>query len=157
MKPRRTPATERFWAKVNKQGPTPEHRPELGPCWVWTASKTSAGYGQFHSDTGRNVLPHRWAYLEAHKTVPDGKVLDHLCRNRACVNPAHLEPVTQSQNVLRGNTRATLTKCRHGHTLTPDNVYHPPKRPADRHCRICKRRIEAERKRRKRLSAPRIV
>jgi hypothetical protein len=70
----------------------------MGVCWTWMASRHSNGYGQFHAPT--TTLAHRFSY-EVHKgRVPEGLVIDHLCRNRACVRPSHLEAVTQQVNIL---------------------------------------------------------
>src|SRR5947208_3553691 len=83
--------TQRFWRNVHK----PDD-PEA--CWTWTGYGTS-GYGQHFIDTKRQkVYAHRYAYELTHGSIPDGIVLDHLCRNRRCVNPAHLEPVTLTEN-----------------------------------------------------------
>src|SRR5258708_38793327 len=91
---------ERFWPKVNKEGPVPAHRPELGPCWVWQAALNNKGYGMFSrapvpgKRTAPLVLAHRWAYEQMTGPVPDGLELDHLCRIPACRNPYHAEPAT---------------------------------------------------------------
>lgn len=88
---------ERFWAKVDKDGPVPQHASDLGPCWVWTAYRNPGGYGCF--DHG---LAHRWSYMEANGPLPEDRPeLDHLCRNPACVRPSHLEPVTGRINCNR--------------------------------------------------------
>jgi hypothetical protein len=93
---------DRFWEKVNKSGPLPSHRPELGPCWVWTgAMQKGGGYGLFWTAAGLRRA-HKYSYVEARGPVPTGLELDHLCRNRACVNPDHLEAVSHSVNTLRG-------------------------------------------------------
>lgn len=91
---------ERFWAKV-EIGDVPEHRPELGPCWLWTAAADADGYGHWHFE-GRNQAAHRVAYRLLIGPIPAGLVLDHLCRVTSCVRPAHTEPVTHRLNHLRG-------------------------------------------------------
>lgn len=101
--------SRRFWAKVNKDGPTPEVRPELGPCWEWTgyvAPKT--GYGQFGGhESGQTRLVHRIAYEYLIGPIPNGLWLDHLCKNRRCLNAlSHLEPVTPRENIERGDQGA---------------------------------------------------
>lgn len=96
---------ERFWSKVDKDGPTPILCPELGPCWIWTAS-LNKGYGQAAWGTPSKM---RQAYKVAYELlvgpVPEGLDLDHLCETKPCVNPAHLEPVTHAENVRRAVER----------------------------------------------------
>ena len=88
---------ERFWPRV-LVGPIPEHRQELGPCWLWTGMRTKAGYGQMRFE-GVMRYCHRIAVELVYGEAP--KELDHLCRVRLCVNPDHLEGVTHQQNMIR--------------------------------------------------------
>jgi hypothetical protein len=92
---------QRFWPKVDKNGPVPEWDPDLGPCWLWTASTNVGGYGQFSLDN-RPMTSHRFSYSSIVGEIPEGYFLDHLCRVRLCCNPTHLEPVTPQENTLRG-------------------------------------------------------
>ena len=85
---------------------------DVGLCWMWTGSTDDEGYGLFRS--GGSPLAHRRCWELLVGPIPDGLVLDHLCRVRACVNPDHLEPVTQLENVRRGANRPRLT-CPAGH------------------------------------------
>jgi hypothetical protein len=124
-------------------------------CWNWTAQINCGGYGCF-SKNGRLHLAHRVAYELYQGAIPSGLFIDHLCRNRRCVNPAHLEPVTNQVNVDRG-TVATVnrarqlakTHCRNGHLLSGENLYIAPS-SGQRVCRICR----VERKRRARCLIP---
>lgn len=129
-KPLGRPAEERFWEKVDKDGPL---FADLGPCWLWTGG-TSYGYGLFW-----NVPAHRWAYENLVGPIPPGLHIDHLCRNPPCVNPAHLEPVTVRENTLRGvgtsAQNARKTYCIHGHPFSDENTYRPPS--GGRYCRTC--------------------
>lgn len=107
-------------------------------CWDWTASKNHLGYGQYW-DGKRRAKAHRFSYEALVGPIPEGLVIDHLCRNRGCVNPAHLEPVTQRRNVLRGEgmgaINARKTHCKHGHPFTPENTI---KHPNGYGCRLCR-------------------
>jgi hypothetical protein len=95
-----------FWSKVDQNGPVPEACPDLGPCWLWTASiNLVTGYGQFHRGK-QPELAHRYSYKLAYGEIPEGLHIDHACCVRACVNPKHLEAMTQRENNIRaGATR----------------------------------------------------
>ncbi len=107
-------------------------------CWEWTASEKTPGYGSFNLN-GKCVLAHRASYELHVGPIPQGLVLDHLCRNTLCVNPEHLEPVTARENIVRGESvmayRAAQTHCIHGHELTLGNTYARP--GGRRECRAC--------------------
>lgn len=131
-------AEQRFWAKVDKNGPIPAHRPDLGPCWVWTASRLKFGHGSFGAVTGSTMLAHRFSYELLVGPIPEGLALDHLCVNPPCVNPAHLEPVTSEENTRRAFARfVDRTHCPAGHALTPENSYF--RRPGRPLCKTCRR------------------
>lgn len=141
MARRITPPEVRFWAKVNKECPLPATFRNRGPCWQWTAGTTKQGYGGFHPSKKTLALAHRWAYEALVGAIPQGLVIDHLCRNRRCVNPTHLEAVTMGVNTLRGLSVATFnrlkTHCPAGHAYSPENTYVNPK--GSRICRACAR------------------
>ena len=127
---------EAFWSKVDKDGPVPEHKPELGPCWLWTAGQNGEGYG-FTTALFR-MLAHRFAYELLVGPIPEGLQLDHLCRVRNCVRPDHLEPVTNRVNVQRGARGSLVTHCPAGHEYDEANTYYA-KRDGHRVCRTCRR------------------
>jgi hypothetical protein len=107
---------------------------EVDGCWVFTGALRN-GYGAVGIDY-RTVYTHRYVYERMVGPIPDGLVIDHLCRNRACCNPAHLEPVTNRENCLRGDRAGTrVTACAHGHAYTPENTYTNPQ--GYRACRTC--------------------
>jgi hypothetical protein len=140
--PRRT-AEQRFWPKVNKHGPIPKHRPDLGPCWIWTGNKATRDYGVFRMPDGHLGPAHHFSYELLVGPIPAGLELDHLCRNHPCVNPIHLEAVTHLENMRRGFW-AQRTRCKWGHELTEDNVYPTGRHGLGRGCRTC-RRINSKR------------
>lgn len=115
--------------------------PESG-CWLWVGNKlTDSGYARAQI-LGRGVAVHRWLYESLNGPVGD-KEMDHLCRVRCCVNPAHLEPVTQRENTLRGvghtAVNAAKTHCKRGHDLSLARIFR-----GKRNCRICKTTLQRE-------------
>lgn len=133
---------DRFWAKVNFDGPVPAHRSDLGPCWIWKTGTDSNGYGKVWFQ-GNDRPAHRVAYELIVGTIPDGLTLDHLCRVLRCVRPAHLEPVSLRENILRGEGPAALnarkTACVNGHLFSAANSYQRSRLEGGRDCRLCQR------------------
>ena len=131
---------ERFESKI-------ERIPFL-TCWVWVGSLNSHGYGHIQgwskkelSSYGGTTLAHRVSYQCYRGPIPTGLTLDHLCRNRWCVNPWHLEAVTMYENWSRGISMSAVnakkTHCLRGHEFTKENTYTAPK---GRGCRACRDR-----------------
>ena len=123
----------------------PWHRFVEGPteCWLWTGHISSAGYGRISGA----AYTHRVTYELLRAEIPDGLQLDHLCRNRRCGNPWHLEPVTPRVNNLRGAGPAAAcaaqTQCQRGHVFDDANIYWTPN--GRRQCRTCKHKRDAAR------------
>lgn len=150
---------KRFWDKVKVDLSSPLVRDEH--CWIWIAAHLVQGYGQFsvgsRKDNSRKMVrAHRFAYKAMIGPIPDGLQLDHLCRNRACVNPSHLEPVTGIENTRRGLTgivtalrERAKTHCPKGHPYDETNTGYTSN--GWRYCRTCAR----ERERRKAELLPR--
>lgn len=137
---RNTP--EDVWRFVDKNGPIPSIRPDLGPCWMWIGALNSHGYGTFRFHC-RTVPATRFIVgLVAGEPIAKGMEPDHLCRNRACVNPNHIEVVTRKENGLRGNSPCAIfsrsTHCVHGHPFSGDNLMLRKNRGRD--CRECHRK-----------------
>ncbi len=131
------PAEQNFTAKINKGGPIPAHKPDLGPCWLWNGSRhNSKGYGRVTVNR-RRYLAHRYAFRLWVGDLIDGMEIDHLCRNTRCVNPRHLEQVTPEEHDARtphGAYQKAKTHCPAGHAYTPENTRMQGNR---RHCRAC--------------------
>lgn len=122
------------------------------PCWEWTAALTN-GYGVVQHE-GRIRRAHRVVYGVLRGAVPAELELDHLCRNRACVNPDHCEPVTGVVNNARSNSASAVhakqTRCLRGHEFTPENTYQRQRgHKRERFCRECMRQRDRERYARK--------
>lgn len=136
-------AEARLWEQVDKQF--------LG-CWLWTGKVNNSGYGTLTVRSQKKPI-HRFSYELFNGDIPEGLEIDHLCRVRACVNPAHLEAVTHRENVLRGKTWAadhvSRTHCPKGHELVAPNLVKSEK---SRKCKKCTyARNEARRKIRRQL------
>lgn len=135
---RAVPAFMRLDYQTDRDGPTCEHRPELGPCWQWRTALTN-GYGYVRVGK-RKVQAYRVNYERWVGPIPPGAVMDHLCRNRACVHPLHVEPTTYSENTRRSPihssaVKAARTECPYGHAFSPSNTRVNP--DGSRACRAC--------------------
>lgn len=134
---------QRFWDKAKPDSAT--------GCWLWTAAKNSPGYGQIYWE-GRQVGAHRLAYEVLVGPITPGFHTDHLCRVHSCVNPAHLEAVTERENILRGEgtsaRHARQTHCKYGHEFTEKNTLRLYG-GRTRSCRTCNRRRSRESKERR--------
>lgn len=140
LRDREITTEERFWVKVDKNGPVPSYAPHLGSCWIWTAA-LAEGYGVF-SVENRQRRAHILAWMWAKGEIPEGCELDHLCRVRRCVRPDHLEAVTHWVNVARGVSphgyNIRKTHCPQGHLYDEENTYLGPR--GQRICRKCQSR-----------------
>jgi hypothetical protein len=142
-------AADRFWALVIKGD----------GCWLGDGYVNDKGYGRFGTAKGKTVQAHRFAYEQTVGPIPEGAQLDHLCRNRRCVNPTHLEPVTNRTNILRGvgfaAENAEKTACVNGHPFTDENTV--VDRRGWRRCLICKKASSRDHFRRKRAEELRLL
>ena len=127
---------DKFWSKVDK----------TDSCWNWMGYKNK-GYGRFRLDKNL-VLSHRFAYELVKGKIPTNKQIDHLCKNPSCVNPEHLEAVTQQENMRRSFCISTInakkTHCPKGHELKGDNLTNYPLRRGYRECKICTKKYMKE-------------
>jgi hypothetical protein len=127
-------AERRFWAKVEK----------TEDCWIWKGAKTTLGYGFFRmpgNRKGPSVYAHRISYELANGRIPEGRELDHLCRNPPCIKPDHLEAVSHKENLARGEgpfpEEKRKTHCLRGHPLTIENCQPSALKLGHRNCKIC--------------------
>lgn len=122
---------EQFWSKVRQEG----------ACLVWTAATFENGYGRFSNKIFGTQRAHLIALQLAEIEIPPGLMADHLCRNKRCVNVAHLEPVTNQENQRRG-LWGLRTHCNYGHEYTPENTHLQVvkgRKYPKRRCRTCAR------------------
>lgn len=148
---------DRFWARVDRDGPVPSFRPDLGPCWLWTGRKDRNGYGALVVNRVRTGA-HRRSYMLAVGPIPEKYDVDHLCRVHACVNPAHLEAVTHRENNLRGLRGRLRTHCPQGHPLVDGNLYFkgPTRQRLCRQCVLDRSRLRNRGPRPKKIADERI-
>lgn len=124
---------DRFWSKVKK----------TDSCWNWTGHLVRGGYGRYIVALGSKPIPaHRVSYQLTFGEIPKNLVIDHLCRNPKCVNPEHLEAVTQQINILRGvspaHFNALKTHCKRGHEFNEENtIYRSNSNRKTRDCKLC--------------------
>lgn len=142
------PVLDRLFEKVDK----------TDACWIWTGATYRRGYGKMFigskaDGTAKIVAAHRIAYEHLRGPIPGGMTLDHLCRNVACVNPDHLEPVSMRENWRRGTSASAVnlvkTHCIHGHEFTSENTYVAKGKHGNpqRLCKACGRNRKAARRR----------
>lgn len=127
---------------------------DINNCWVWHASKLKNGYALFTDQNGKTVTGHRWSYQQFIGLIPNGLVVDHICRNPSCVNPNHLQAISQSNNIKRSllvKVRSARTHCKHGHEFTPENTKYI-KGQRGRRCAACAYISKLNSKRNKNLS-----
>ncbi len=134
-----------FWSQVNK----------TDNCWLWTGFVNKRGYGEYASPYLTTRLVHRIAYGLIKGELPD-MPLDHMCREKTCCNPAHLEPVSNLTNVRRSNIGqhwANKTHCPKGHAYDEENTI---RYKGSRTCRECKNKANRERMRERRAQGEKI-
>lgn len=136
---------DRFWNQVTIA---------WDACWIWNLAHNTENYAVFNIARGHQMVAHRVAYIALRGPIPAGMVLDHRCRNRWCVNPFHLDVVTQRENILRGTSPASWHVhkrfCIHGHRYDAGNTYLRP--GGGRACRTCKRISERRRRARRQVT-----
>jgi hypothetical protein len=145
-------AVDRFMERVTKRIVVVNGK--MLVCWIWTGGKSDRGYGLFYLGNGKYIRAHVWSYRHFIGPVPKGKGLDHYrCWNRACVNPAHVRPATQLENVRNAKTHNSVKlQCDNGHPFTPENtrLVNRSRGGVERVCIICERQRGAAYRQRKR-------
>lgn len=132
------------FVQLNEENTNPNWKPigyliGEGGCWEWVGAKNDKGYGQIRI-AGKWRYAHRVMYERTKGAIPEGRrwVIDHLCRNKSCVNPDHLEAVVQQENIARGLKGRLCTHCPRGHEYTPENTYRF-RGTGTKKCRECSR------------------
>lgn len=138
---KRTPSIVRFERYVEK----------TDACWNWKGSRLPSGYGRFSFGGDRNMgLAHRWSYQHFNGQIPEGYTVDHLCFNKSCVNPDHLDAVTQLVNNIRAiprRIRSTDTQCANGHAWSAFAYVGPNGKKTCKECRrLSQQRYIAEKR-----------
>ena len=132
---------ERFWPKVDRKGDD--------ECWPWLAGISPNGYGRFHVVDPQPQYAHRFAYELLVGPIPKGLTIDHLCKNKRCVNPAHMEPVTAAENTRRNDAPMHVLhradRCQRGHDLSEVGYVRPDGK--GRICRVCQKNRESAKRR----------
>jgi len=140
---------ERLMLNIDLNGPINSHAPELGKCWIWLLCKNEKGYGKISVGNGKSKYVHRVSWeLFNEQEIPKSITIDHLCRNRSCARPDHLECVTLAENIKRGSPYRPKKRkdyCVNSHERTGSNVRFD--RKGHLACRVCAKNDASRRRR----------